>query len=47
VTYFDFDFSKSRERERVAEAGAETGESSGTQRKGNVRYWKLLPSNVW
>jgi hypothetical protein len=21
------------------------GDSSGTQRKGNVRYWKPLPSN--
>jgi hypothetical protein len=24
---------------------AEVGDSSGTQRKGNVRCWKLLPSN--
>jgi hypothetical protein len=26
---------------------AEAGESSGTQRKGNVRNWKPLPSNGW
>jgi hypothetical protein len=24
---------------------AEAGDSSGTQRKGNFRLWKLLPSN--
>jgi hypothetical protein len=24
---------------------AEAGKSSGTQRKGNVRRWKTLPSN--
>jgi hypothetical protein len=29
---------------RVAVAGA--GDSSGTQRKGNVRRWKPLPSNA-
>jgi hypothetical protein len=29
---------------RVAEA--EAGDSSGTQRKGNVHHWKLLPSSA-
>jgi hypothetical protein len=25
---------------------AEAGDSTGTQRKGNVRFWKPLPSNA-
>jgi hypothetical protein len=43
----------SRERERERESAgrqtvavAEAGDSSGTQRKGNARLWKLLPSSA-
>jgi hypothetical protein len=34
-----------REHTIMEKLAAEAGGSSGTQRKGNVRHWKLVPSN--
>jgi hypothetical protein len=42
LRYEDYQFVAVLRSEKLV---AEAGDSSGTQRKGNVRYWKPLASN--